>query len=163
MLPPARKLNPASPTFLAALLILGGSLCANAGEAPDNVAAEIAYATQSCKDLEGTPNADAVLSFDDVNEDGGEDWIADYAKLDCEGGINPMCGADGCDLQIFLWNGATAWPLAFEETVKRYRFVRRGGKPALQVVMAGSACDRPSSETCRLTYTLDQDAIERAR
>ena len=59
-----------------------------------------------------------MLSVEDVNGDGGEDWIVDYAKLKCEGGINRMCSADGCTLQIFLWDGATAWTVAFEETVQ---------------------------------------------
>ena len=115
---------------------------------------------QSCKDLEGTPNADAVLKVEDVNGDGGEDWIADYSKLKCDGGINQMCEDDGCTLQIFLWNGAAAWNLAFDETVKSYKFVKRGSKRLLQVVMAGSACDKPANVTCRLTYRLYEDDIE---
>ena len=77
-----------------------GVVCAEAAEPPDNVAAEIADAVQSCKDLEGKPNADAVLKVEDVNGDGGEDWIADYAKLKCEGGTNPLCSSIGCTLQI---------------------------------------------------------------
>ena len=97
---------------LAALLVLSGVVVARTAEPPDNVVAAVADAVQQCKDAEGTPNADAVLSVDDVNGDGGEDWIVDYAKLTCDGGINPMCGSGGCTLQIYLWDGATAWNLA---------------------------------------------------
>jgi hypothetical protein len=143
------------------LMLAGVVAVAHAAQAPDNVEQEVAEAAQSCKDLDGTPNADAVLRVDDVNGDGGEDWIADYSKLGCDGGINQMCGDDGCILQIFLWNGAAAWNLAFDEPVKSYKFVKRGGKRLLQVVMAGSACDKPSGATCRLTYSLNEDSIER--
>jgi hypothetical protein len=147
------------PYAFAALLLIGGMLAARAVEPPDNVVDEVAYAIQACKDLEGAPNADAVLSVTDLNEDGGEDWIADYAKLDCSGGVNPMCGPDGCDLQIFLWDGAMAWPLAFDETVKSYKVTKRGGKPVLKVVMAGTACGKPTGEDCDVTYNLGKDAI----
>lgn len=144
-----------------ALLLFGGFVAAaHAAEAPDNVQAEVDDAVQSCKDLDGTPNADAVLKIDDVNGDGGEDWVADYAKLKCDGGINQMCDDEGCILQIFLWNGAAAWNLAFDEKVKSYKFKKRGGDRLLQVVIAGSVCDKPSRATCRLTYRLHQDDIE---
>jgi hypothetical protein len=150
---------PAALKALTALLMLGSIVSAHAAEAPDNVEAEIADAVQSCKDLEGTPNADAVLNVEDVNGDGGEDWIADYAKLKCEGGINQMCNVDGCTLQIFLWDGATAWTLAFEETVKSYQFGKSGGKRVLHAVMPGAACDKPSDQTCNVTFRLDQRAV----
>jgi len=145
--------------FLAACLVAGGVVAAKAVVAPDNVEEELAFAVQSCRNFEGTPNADAVLSVADVNEDGGEDWIADYSKLDCAGGVNPMCSPDGCDLQIFLWNGAMAWPLRFEETVQSYKFGKRDGRPVLDVVMAGAACDKPAGETCRVTYRLEEDDV----
>ena len=149
--------------FLRDVLLLGGIGAFHAAEAPDNVEAEIAEAVQSCKDSGGTPNADAVLSVNDVNGDGGEDWVVDYAKLSCKGGINEMCDDDGCTLRIYLWNGAAAWNLAFDETVKSYEFAKHGRKHILQVVMAGSACDKPSSETCHLTFRLNKNSIDLSR
>jgi hypothetical protein len=146
--------------MVALLLLCGFIAMAHAAQPPDNVEEEVADAVQSCKDLEGKPNADALLRVEDVNGDGGEDWIVDYSKLKCDGGINQMCGDDGCTLQIFLWNGAAAWTLAFDETVKSYKFMKRGGKRLMQVVMAGSACDKPSNGTCRVTYRLYEDDIE---
>ncbi len=157
---PKRRVMFSALKMLAGLLTAGGLAAAYATEAPDNVQAEIAEAVQSCKDLEGTPNADAVLSTADVNGDGGEDWIADYSKLGCKGGINQMCDDDGCVLQIYLWNGSAAWNLAFDEPVKSYKFAKRHGRRVLQVVMAGEACGRPSTQTCRLTYRLNQDSID---
>lgn len=160
----AARANATSAAFKAlAFLLLGGIGAAYATEAPDNVEAEIADAVQSCKDQEGTPNADAVLSVNDVNGDGGEDWIVDYAKLSCKGGINEMCDDDGCTLRIYLWNGAAAWNLAFDETVKSYKFAKHGGRHVLQVVMEGSACGKPSNETCHLTYVLNKTSIDLSR
>ena len=120
-------------------------------------------AAQACRQMSGVPNTEAVLKAEDLNGDGGEDWIADYAKLRCDGGINQMCDDEGCVLQIFLWNGAAAWNLAFDDPVKSYKFVNRGGKRLLQVTKAGSACDKPATATCRETYILDEDAIELAQ
>ena len=57
-----------------------------------------------------------------------------------------MCDDDGCTLQIYLWNGSTAWNLAFDEPVKSYRFGQLHGHRLLQVVMAGPACDKPSKQ-----------------
>jgi hypothetical protein len=149
---------------LIALLALGGCLAlAQAAQAPDNVEEAVADAVRSCKDLDGTPNADAVLKVKDVNGDGGEDWIADYSKLKCEGGINQMCDDDGCILQIYLWNGAAAWNLAFDEPVKSYKFLKRGGKHLMQAVMAGSFCDKPGDAACRLTYRIYEDTIDLAQ
>jgi hypothetical protein len=160
---PKRIATFAALKALAALILGIGLAAAYAAEAPDNVEAEVAEAVQSCKDLDGTPNADAVLSTKDVNGDGGEDWIADYSKLSCKGGINQMCDVEGCVLQIYLWNGSAAWNLAFDEAVKSYKFVKRHGEHLLQVVMAGSACDKPASATCRLTYILNEDTIDLAQ
>ena len=157
----SRNATSAGINVLVALFMISGFVAlAHAAQAPDNVEAEVSDAVQSCKDLEGKPNADAVLKVQDVNGDGGEDWIADYSKLKCDGGINQMCEDDGCTLQIFLWNGAAAWNLAFDETVKSYKFVKRYSKRLLQVVRAGSACDKPANATCHLTYRLYEDDIE---
>jgi hypothetical protein len=160
-----RKRNVTRTVFkaFAALLLTCGITASHTAEAPDNVQAEVDEAVQSCKDLEGTPNADAVLSVKDVNGDGGEDWIADYSKLSCKGGINQMCDVDGCTLQIYLWNGATAWNLAFDESVKSYKFGKRHGEYLLRVVMAGPSCGKPSSATCHLTYRLNKDSVDLAQ
>jgi hypothetical protein len=142
---------------LAAAFIF--ALHAQAAEPPDNVADAVTEAAQTCKDDGGTPNTDATLSVEDVNGDGGEDWIVDYAKLKCEGAVDPFCDSDGCSLQIFLWDGATAWNLAYEEIVQSFKFAKNGGKPVLKVKLAGSACGRPSTQSCARTYRLEPTAI----
>ena len=159
-----RNATSAGINALVALLIVGGFVAfAHAAEPPDNVKGEVDDAVQSCKDLEGKPNADAVLKVEDVNGDGGEDWIADYSKLSCQGGINQMCDVEGCVLQIYLWNGSTAWNLAFDEAVKSYKFSTRHGQHLLAVVTAGPVCDKPASATCHLTYILNEDSVDLAQ
>jgi hypothetical protein len=154
----------ATPALLSAASVvcsLAGP--ARAAEPPDNVVDAVADAERQCRDMDGKPNSDAVLTVKDVNGDGGEDWVVDYAKLKCEGGINPMCGSDGCSLQIYLWNGAAAWTLAFDETVQGYKFTKAGGRPALRVTFAGAACDKPSAQSCTITYRLKRKTIEAPR
>ena len=130
-----------------------------AAEPPDNVAEAIIAAEQACRDMNGKPNAEAVLKVDDFNGDGGEDWLADYSKLECDGGINPLCGSAGCTLQIYLWDGGTSWDLLFEDLVQSYKFGKSGGKHLLYVTTSGLPCNKPASETCKWTYRLDKDAI----
>jgi len=146
--------------MLGVLLTVCGITAAHAAAPPDNVQAAIDDAVQSCKDLNGTPDADTVLTTKDVNGDGGEDWIADYSKLICKGGINQMCDVGGCTLQIYLWNGATAWNLAFDEEVKSYTFVKRHGEYLLQAVMTGQACGKPTIAKCHVTYRLNKDSVD---
>lgn len=132
---------------------------ARAAEPPDNVSEAIDNAERACKDSNGTPNADAVLKVDDLNGDGGEDWVADYAKLKCEGGINPLCGTAGCTLQIYFWDGGAAWDIVFEDLVQSYTLGTSGGKPMLYVTTSGVPCNKPVAETCKYTYRLEKDAV----
>ena len=159
-----RELNRVSFQLLrlaaaAALALPLAHVAARAAEPPDNVAQAIVDADQACTDLNGKPNHDAVLTVEDVNGDGGEDWIADYSKLKCEGGINPLCSDGACTLQIYLWDGETQWDLLFEDLVQSYKFGKVGGKHMLYVTTPGTPCNKPVAETCKYEYRLDKDAI----
>jgi hypothetical protein len=147
---------------IAALAVLAACVTlatAEAAEPPDNIAEAIAEAARACKDMDGTPNTDAVLSVEDVNGDGGEDWIADYAKMKCEGGINPLCSNAGCTLQIYFWDGETSWDVGFEDLVRTYKFGKSQGKRMLYVTTSGIPCNKPVAETCKYTYRLEKDAV----
>ena len=144
---------------LAAFGLYAALAAARAAEPPDNISEAIAEAERACKDLDGKPNADAVLTVDDLNGDGGEDWIADYSKLKCEGGINPLCGNGGCTLQIYLWDGETQWDLLFEDLVQSYKFGKANGKRMLYVTTPGTPCNKPVDESCQYEYRLEKDAI----
>jgi hypothetical protein len=123
------------------------------------VSGAVQEAAQACTALGGKPDASAVLTVDDLNGDGGEDWIADYSKFKCEGQINPLCGEGGCTVQIYFWDGDMAWDVVFEDLVKSYKFAKKGGKPMLYVTTPGTPCNKPETETCTYTYRLDKDAV----
>lgn len=148
-----------SIALAAAAAIVFAFSSSHAAEPPDNVVEALEAAAQACKDMDGKPNTEAVLTVDDLNGDGGEDWLADYAKLKCEGGVNPLCGSGGCTLQIYLWDGAASWDLLFEDLVQSYKFGESGGKRMFYVTTSGIPCNKPASETCKWTYRLEKDAV----
>ena len=148
--------------ILAAFALLAAPLTlavAEAAEPPDNIVEALAEAARACKDMDGKPNTDAVLRMEDLNSDGGEDWIADYAKMKCEGGINPLCSDAGCTIQIYLWDGEASWDVVFEDLVRSYKFGTSGGKRMLYVTTSGIPCNKPVTETCKYNYRLDKDTV----
>jgi hypothetical protein len=151
--------KPLPIAVLALLLLALGLGAARAAEPPDNVVEALSDAARACKEMNGTPNTDAVLHVEDLNGDGGEDWIADYSKMKCEGGINPLCGDAGCTLQIYFWDGGAGWDVVFEDLVKSYKFGSAGGKPMLYVTTSGVPCNKPVKETCQWSYRLEKDSV----
>jgi hypothetical protein len=143
----------------AVLAAYGASSFAGTDSPPDNVAEALAEAARACKDMNGTPNTDAVLKMEDINSDGGEDWIADYGKMKCDGGINPLCSDAGCTIQIYFWDGATSWDVVFEDFVRSYKFAKSSGKPTLHVTTSGLPCNKPVAETCTYNYRLEADTV----
>lgn len=136
---------------IAALL----SAPVHAAMEPDNVATEVTLAADDCKASGGTPNTDAMLTVDDFNGDGAEDWLVDFSRLDCAGAINPYCGSGGCSLEIFFWEKDDTWTLVFDELVHSYAI---NGK-RLDAEMGGSACGKPNFETCKQSYSFTKDGV----
>ena len=145
-------------TILAILLAPLGD-AARGAEPPDNIAEALNTAAQYCRDSGGQPNTEAVLSTEDINKDGGEDWIGDYSKLKCEGSVNPMCGSGGCALEIYFWDGAASWDLVFEDLVRKFSFGKKSGKPLMTVITSGDPCNKPSAETCTYRYLMESDTV----
>jgi hypothetical protein len=130
-----------------------------AASEPGNVTAQVEDAAKSCRDMGGKPNTEAMLSVNDYNGDGVEDWIVDYSKLDCAGAVNPFCGSGGCSLQIFLGSNGNGWKLSFDELVRSYRLERSGGHPMLRAEFGGTACGKVNSASCTKLYRLDRAAV----
>jgi hypothetical protein len=107
---------------LVELVVLASLVAAHATEPPEAVAQEIGAAVQVCEKGGDKPNTSAVLSAEDLNGDGVEDWIADYSKFECEGVTNRNCLTKGCTLQIFYWDGKTDWVLEYQDIVQSYKF-----------------------------------------
>jgi hypothetical protein len=144
---------------LAAFALLAPLGVARAAMPPDSIEEALKEAAQACRQMGGTPNTEAILAVDDYNGDGGEDWVADYGKLKCEGGVNPLCGSGGCTIQLYFWDGGTSWDLVFEDLVQSYKFGTKGGKHFLYVTTPGTPCNKPLTETCKYTYRLEKDAV----
>jgi len=148
-------------TFGAALCVCltqFGATVAHAEDPPEEIAETIAEAAEVCRAQGGKPETTAALRGDDLNGDGGSDWIADYAKIKCEGSANPACNPNGCMLQLYFWNG-DGWDKVFEDFVKGYKFSSSGDTRTMHVTTAGTPCNKPAEETCSYNYRLAKDAV----
>ncbi len=135
-----------------------GATVAYAEDPPEEIAETIAEAAEVCRAQGGKPETTAALRSDDLNADGGSDWIADYAKIKCGGSNNPACNPNGCMLQLYFWNG-DGWDKVFEDFVKGYKFSSSGGTRTMHVTTAGTPCNKPAEETCSYNYRLEEDAV----
>jgi hypothetical protein len=137
---------------------------ARAADEPPVVHNEIATAERYCAEhggkLREDPGFPRVL---DINGDGGEDWILDFSKFHCANSIppEPFCGSGGCNLMIFLWKEDSEWTVGFEETVQKYRLVRRGRRLNLQVWIAGNMCGKIDAESCKEEYRFEATKLVR--
>lgn len=145
--------------LLGATMLAGGT--AQAAMAPDNVAAELQAAAKECRESGGRPNTDAMLKALDFTGKGGPDWIVDFAKLRCEGALNPFCGSGGCGLELFVYTSGSNWEKAFDENVLSYRIVKVNRKPALRFVTGGAACGRVNAKSCSYIYQSGKTRQER--
>jgi hypothetical protein len=135
-----RELTTLLPSLGRFCAIFGLAMClalvaGHAAEPPDNIAEALDEAARACRDMNGVPNTDAVLKVEDLNGDGG------------------------CTLQLYVWDGATAWDLVFEDLVQSYKFGKNGGKRMLYVTTSGLPCNKPAAESCKWTYRLEKDAV----
>jgi len=135
-----------------------GATSARAEDPPEEIAETIAEAAEVCRAQGGKPETTAALRGDDLNADGRSDWIADYAKIECEGSNNPACNPNGCMLQLYFWNG-DGWDKVFEDFVKGYKFSSSGDTRTMHVTTAGTPCNKPAGETCSYNYRLEKDAV----
>jgi hypothetical protein len=135
-----------------AIFVLSASHTSYAAMEPDNVAAVVSRAAAECRGMGGQPNTDAMLSVDDLNGDGGEDWIVDFSKFGCSGGANSFCGSAGCSLQIFFWSSGSTWRSVFDGVVQQYRLLRVQGRRGIEMSGRGNACGKSNAQTCRKTY-----------
>jgi hypothetical protein len=149
--------------FSLAVLALVASNPSYAAMEPDNVAAVVSRAAAECRSMGGQPNTDAVLTVDDLNGDGGEDWIVDFSKFGCAGSANPFCGSGGCSLQIFLWSSGSTWRSVFDDVVQQYRLMRVQGRRGIEISSRGGACGKSSAQTCRKTYIFGPKGLIAAR
>lgn len=139
--------------------MFAGLMPAHSEEQPSDIAEIIAEAAQVCRTQGGKAETAAILSGGDLNGDGNSDWIADFAKLKCEGAANPACNANGCMLHLYFWDGDAAWDLVFEDFVKSYKFSSSGDTTTMHVTTSGIPCNKPAEERCSYNYRLEKEAV----
>jgi len=125
---------------------------------PEEIAETIAEAAQVCRERGGTADTTAVLRGDDLNGDGGNDWIADFSKVKCKGAENPACSPNGCLLKLYFWNG-DGWDVVFEDFVRGFKFSSSGDTRTMHVTTYGGPCNKPAAESCTYNYRLEKDAV----
>ena len=131
---------------------------AHAEDTPEDIAEIIAEAAKICRSSGGSPDTAPILRGDDLNGDGKNDWIVDFAKFKCEGAANPTCNPNGCTLQLYLGNGE-GWDLVFEDFVKAYKFSSSGKTRTMHVTTSGVPCNKPAEQTCQYNYRIEKDAV----
>lgn len=131
---------------------------ASAAEEPEIVAKAIKDAEQSCAEMGGKPSTEAILSVDDINGDGGEDWVVDYSKMKCEGTTNPFCGNSGCSLSIYLWKRDSTWRLAYDDMVQSFEINKTDQRRMLITESSPDACDKADG-VCEEKFTITKDSI----
>lgn len=149
--------------WLAGLAACLAAPAAIAAMPPPIVERAVAAAEHACRAAGGQPNTEAMLGVQDLNDDGGEDWSVDFARLRCGGAANPFCGSGGCRLQIYLWGGGSRWELAFDEVVHAVRMEDRGSGRVLVVQYGGSVCGKANSQTCPREYRVSRGSISPIR
>jgi len=125
---------------------------------PDEVREIIAEAAERCQAEGGKPDTTAVLRKDDLNGDGNNDLIVDFAKLKCDGADNPACNLDGCMLQLYFSTG-DGWDQVFQDFVQSFKFSSSGSTRTMHVTTSGIPCNKPVDQTCLYNYRLDKDAL----
>jgi len=149
--------------ILMALLPTG---IARSAQEPDVVAKEVRDAEEQCRADGGRPlKRPNFMRVEDLNGDGGEDWVLDFSKFECAGTLppQPFCGSGGCSLSIYLWAGGSTWQKALDETVQTFRFVKQNGRPALRVELGGSACGKVNARSCPQTFVFEGAKLVPAR
>jgi hypothetical protein len=126
---------------------------------PEEIAGIIADAVQVCRVQGGKPDTAAILRGEDLNGDGDNDWIVDFARMKCDGASNPACNKSGCTLQLYFWDGYSDWDLVFEDFVESYKFSQSGDTRTMHVTTSGIPCNKPPEETCSYNYRLEKDAV----
>jgi hypothetical protein len=157
---------PMQSRFLVALaaLLLAGATSARAAEPPAVVADAIEDARKQCLGDRGKPGPNnGMVSVADLDGDGREDWILDYAKFDCKGQAPLFCGSGGCLLQIFMWQRADEWKVVYDNNVRTWTRLQIDGKPGIRFSLHGSECNKAGAEKCEKTYVFARRGLKQKR
>ncbi|PIE08030.1 MAG: hypothetical protein CSA74_04175 [Rhodobacterales bacterium] len=122
------------------------------GDAASLVLEEI---SRDCRDLGGTVTVEPGFERrEDLDGDGREDVVIDYAAAVCSASATLNCTSGGCKVGFFLARGE-GYKRFFAEVIRGYE-VFSGGFLALD--MDGAACGLYGFEACRKVFDIAGDA-----
>jgi hypothetical protein len=130
--------------------IVLGIVPVSAQTLPPIVQAEIQDSKKSCEPDRATLLAGFVTAKD-INGDGRDDYILDYAKFQCGDSASFFCGSAGCLTQVFASLPGGAYAKVLDENVRRIRFAPVKGRPAMLLDLHGTACNKTGAAPCAMT------------
>jgi hypothetical protein len=87
----------------------------------------------------------------DINGDKRPDYILNYGAAQCGDASTFYCGTGGCLTQVIASLDDGTYAQVLDENVRRLRFARVKGRPAMLLDLHGSACGRAGAEPCAMT------------
>jgi hypothetical protein len=142
---------PAVAALLGALSITLPSAWAQSSPSlPAPVQAAVRESREACAPDKATLGKGFVQRRD-VNGDGVEDYVLDYAAFDCGGSSTYFCGSSGCLTQVFASLKGGRYAKVLDENVQDIQFKQIKGRAALLIGLHGSGCGRAGAAPCHMT------------
>ena len=91
-----------------------------------------------------------LVAEKDINGDGVKDYILDYGYFDCDGFVM-FCGTGGCQTQVFASLDDGSYALVLDEQVRKLKFRKVKGRPAMVIDLHGGQCGRGGPNACGMT------------
>ncbi|GJD53715.1 hypothetical protein OPKNFCMD_6493 [Methylobacterium crusticola] len=138
---------------LPAAVVLLASLSPRAVEAqplPPQVQTDIDGDIRECKPQKAM-FGDRFITRKDVNGDGIQDYILDYAAFKCGDNAGFYCGSAGCVTTVYASISRGGYVKVLNENVRAVRFKAVGGTPAMILDLHGSSCGLSGAAPCTKT------------
>jgi hypothetical protein len=143
--------TPALAALLGALLVTPpGAWAQSLQSLPSPVQAAVRESREACAPEKATLGKGFVQRRD-VNGDGAEDYVLDYAAFDCGGSSTYFCGSSGCLTQVFASLKGGRYAKVLDENVQGIQFKRIKGRAALLIGLHGSGCGKVGAAPCNMT------------
>ena len=147
--------------LVAALVLLPALALAQPTNLPKEVQAAIVANKKECgEEVKLKP---AFVTEKDVNGDGVKDYVLDYGEFVCGDFASFFCGTGGCLTQVFASLPGGGYVKALDQNVRRIKFRKVRGRPAIVLDLHGSACGKVGAAACPRTLVWDGKTFKRAK
>jgi hypothetical protein len=129
--------------FAAALPLSLAAAFAGAAEPrlPATVAAWVKAAADTCREVEGKPDATKAVQRADLNGDGIEDFVISVDDIDCEGAAS-IYGDREKAMVVFAGDGKGGATPVFDDSVYGTRIEKEGARAKLWLTVMGAQCGK---------------------